>query len=53
MQINGVPGSVTDVNHKNWISVRSFESGISRAVQHRVGFGEPRDSSIPKFSVLK
>jgi type VI secretion system secreted protein Hcp len=53
MQIQGISGNVTDANHKNWIQIKSMHTEMGRMVNHRVGFGEPRDSSIPKFETME
>ena len=50
MKYEGITGSVTEANHKQWIELQSCQWGLSRNVQAVVGSSGERESGQPHFS---
>ena len=50
MKYQGITGSVTQKDHKEWIELQSCQWGMSRNVQSTVGAGHERESGQPHFS---
>jgi len=50
MKFEGIQGSVTEDNHKNWIELQSCQWGLSRNVGSTVGASGERESGQPHFS---
>lgn len=49
IQIPGVPGSVTDTTHKNWIAAENFGIAATRKLNNKVGNMANRDQGTPAF----
>jgi type VI secretion system secreted protein Hcp len=50
MKYEGITGSVTQEDHKDWIELQSCQWGLSRNVQTTVGAAGEREAGHPHFS---
>lgn len=50
MKFEGIQGSVTEDNHKNWIELQSCQWSLHRNVRSTVGASGERESGQPDFS---
>jgi len=52
MQFGTVKGEVTQLAHKQWIEVQSFQWGVGRGIGSGVGGGSLRESTAPTVSEI-
>lgn len=50
MKYGSIVGEVTQLAHKQWIEVSSFQLGVGRGVSSGVGGGSKRESTAPHVS---
>ncbi len=52
MKYGAIKGEVTQLAHKEWIEVQSFQWGVGRGIASGVGGGSLRESTAPSVSEI-
>jgi type VI secretion system Hcp family effector len=52
LKMPNISGNATDKNHQGWILLDHVSMKMNKSIKHQVGFGEPRETSTPKFQEL-
>lgn len=52
LKIGDIKGETTQVTHKEWIEVNSFQLGVGRGISSGVGGGSKREATAPSVSEI-
>ncbi|MBS7813324.1 Hcp family type VI secretion system effector [Roseococcus pinisoli] len=52
LKYGAVKGETTQVTHKDWIEISSFQFGVGRGISMGVGGGSKREASAPSVSEI-
>ncbi len=52
LKYGDIKGEVTQLTHKDWIEVQSFQWGVGRGISAGVGGGSKREASAPSVSEI-
>lgn len=52
LKYGSIKGETTQVTHKDWIEVNSFQFGVGRGISSGVGGGSKREASAPSVSEI-
>src|ERR1051325_7303531 len=52
MNIDGIPGDVSEHKHEKWIELSSFQLGMNRSIHAAIGRGSNRESGQPNVSEI-
>ena len=52
LKYGSIKGETTQLTHKDWIEVNSFQFGVGRGISSGVGGGSKREASAPSVSEI-